>query len=302
MIQKFNGKSVLGISLVAALVPLGVHAEISELGIATNSVSAPDRRTGLFDWLDNRSVYNQDFFPQPLIVDDTGLETDGEVEFASQHTAINGQSSDLVSAGVQKSFGLLTLELSVPYERIYDQGERSQGVGSINVGTRYPVYQYVSPQDLFDTTLGVALEAGLPVNSAVSQNTELTPKVFNDLKLGKYFAVQSVLGYATLLDGGTGGLQIFEYGIDFSCAIPPSQFTLPGVEQLIPMVELSGATELNQAAAGRNSLLGSLGFRLNLKAIGDLQPTLGLGYIFPVDEGAHTEVQWGLATSLTLGF
>jgi hypothetical protein len=285
--------------LLAAAAP----AENLDAAAGTNAVVATDPRFGLLDGLDHRSAYYEEFFPQPLLVDDTGLEPDGELEFASLSTRAGSQRSDMVSAGVQQSFGLLTVELSVPYEYISDGDSHSQGVGSLDLGVRYPLYQFVSDGKFFDSTFGVAMEAGLPVNSEVSKNTELTPKVFDDVKLGENFSVQAVLGYSTLLGGGDqGGLRTFEYGFDFGWQVSHRELPLPGVQQFIPMLELSGETELNQADAGQNSLLGSLGFRLNLKPIGDLQPSLGLGYVFPVDNGAHAEVHYGLATSLTFDF
>jgi hypothetical protein len=269
----------------------------------TNSLIAPDSRFGLFDGLDHRSAYNQEFFPQPLLVDDTGLEQDGEIEFASLHTRANDQRSDIISAGVQKSLGLLTLELVVPYERDSDSDDTVQGIGNIDLEGRYPLYQFVAANGFFDTTLGVAVEAGIPVSSAVSKNAELDPEIFNDLKLGKHFTIQSVFGYDTLFGGGdNGGLQTFEYGFDFGYAIPHSELPLPGVQQLTPMFELSGETGLNKGESGQNSLLGSIGFRLDLKPIGEVQPSLGLGYVFPIDSGARTEVHWGIATSLTFEF
>ncbi len=269
----------------------------------TNSLVAPDSRFGLFNGLDHRSAYYQDFFSQPLLVADTGLEEDGEFEFGSLHTQANGQRNDIVTAGVQKSFGLLTLELAVPYERHSDADDVSQGIGNIDLEARCPLYQFVSVNGFFDTTLGAVMEAGIPVNSAVSKNSEFAPQIFNDLRLGKHFSLQSVFGYSTLFGGGNdGGLQTFEYGFDFGYTIPHSELRLPGVQQFIPMFELAGETELNQADSGQNSLLGSLGFRLDLKPIGEVQPGLGLGFVFPVDNGARTEVHWGIATSLTLEF
>lgn len=269
----------------------------------TNSLIEPDLRFGLFDWLDHRSAYCQDFFPQPLLVDDTSLEPAGELEFSSLLTQANAQRSDIVAAEVQKSFGLLTLELSVPYKRDSNAGDVSQGIGNIDFGARYPLYQFVSVNGFFDTTLGVAAEVGIPVNSAVSQNVGFDPKIFNDLKLGEHFSLQSVFGYSTLFGGGdNGGLQTFEYGFDFAYAIPRNELPLPGVQQFTPMFELVGETELNKDESGQNSLLGSIGFRLYLKAIGNLQPSLGLGYVFPIDSGARAEVHWGVATSLTFEF
>jgi hypothetical protein len=268
----------------------------------TNSLATSDSRFGLFDWLDHRSAYNQEFFPQPLLVDDTGLE-DGEFEFGSLHTQANDQRSDIFSAGVQKSFGLLTLELGIPYERDSDSDDTAQGIGNIELSARYPLYQFVSANGFFDTTFGVAIEVGIPFNSTVSKNTELDPKVFNDLKLGEHFSIQSVFGYDTLFGGDdNGGLQTFEYGFAFGYAIPHSEMSLPGVQQLTPLFELTGETELNKEESGQNSLLGSIGFRLDLKPMGEVQPSLGLGYVFPIDSGADAEVHWGIVTSLTLEF
>ena len=268
----------------------------------TNSPASTGPHYGFLNWLDPRSAYEQEFFPQPLLVDDTGLE-DSEAEFGYLHTKANDQHSDTVTAGVQKSFGLLTFELSVPYQREADADDSSKGIGNINLEARYPLYQFVSANGFFDTTLGAAMEAGIPVNSAVSKNTELDPEIFDDLKLGKSFSLQTVLGYDTLLGGGDeGGLQTFEYGIVFSYAIPHHAFPLPGMEQLTPLFELSGETGLNEDESGQNSLLGSAGFRLDLKPIDWLQPSLGIGYVFPIDSGAREEVHWGIATSLELEF
>ncbi len=269
----------------------------------TNSLVAPDSHYGLFNRLDHRSAYYREFFPQPLLVDDTGLEPDGEAEFGSWHTQANNRRSDIVMAGVQKSFGLLTLELEVPWERTSDADNVSRGIGNIDLSARYPLYQFVSANGFFDTTLGGAMEAGIPANPAASKNTELAPKMFNDLKLGEHFTLQSVFGYATLLGGGdNGGLHTFEYGFDFAWTIPHRELPLPGVQQFIPMFELAGETELNKADSGQNSLLGSIGFRLVLKPIREVQSSLGLGFVFPIDSDARSETHWGVVTSLTLEF
>jgi len=237
------------------------------------------------------------------LLDDTGLEPDGELELNSLNTRANAQHSDTYTVESQKSFGMLTLELGVSYEHYSDSDDTSQGVGNINLGARYPLYQFVSATGFFDTTLGVGLEAGIPVNSAVSQNTELNPKVFDDVKLGEHFSLQSVLGYDTLLGGGdNGGQQTFEYGFAFGYAVSQGELSLPGIQQFTPLFELSGETGLNNGEAGQNSLLGSIGFRADLKPIGDVQPSLGLGFVFPMDSGARAEVHWGIATSVTLEF
>jgi hypothetical protein len=272
---------------------------------ATNSVSSvtPDTRYGLFNWLDHRSSYGQGVFPEPFLVDDSDLEVN-EARLDWLHTEARAEQSDIVTAEVEKGFGNLTLEIEVPYERDAAAGESTeQGIGNIDLGARYPLYEFVSANGFFDTTFGTAVEVGIPVNDAVSKNIEFVPKVFNDLRIGEHFTAQSIFGYSTLFGGGKdGGLQTFEYGFTFGYTITHSQLPLPGVQQLIPVFELAGETQMNNGDSGHNSLLGNAGFRVNLKTLGRVQPRLGLGFIFPIDSGAHADVHWGIVTSLVFEY
>jgi hypothetical protein len=61
----------------------------------------------------------------------------------SLHTQANDQQSGIFSGGVQKSFGLLTLELGIPYERGSDSDDTAQGIGNTELSARYPLYQRV---------------------------------------------------------------------------------------------------------------------------------------------------------------
>jgi len=269
-----------------------------------SSTPAPGTGTryGLFDWLDHRSEYGQGAFPEPFLVDDSDLE-ENKARLDWLHTAAGSQHSDTVTAEVEKGFGLVTLELEVPYERDTASGQTAQGSGNIDLGARCPFYQYVSPNGLVDSTFGAAIEVGIPVNSVFSKNGEVVPKIFNDLKLGDHFTLQSILGYSTLLgDSGDGGLQTFEYGFVFGYTIPHDEFPLPGVQQFIPMFELIGETQLNKDDPGQNSLVGNLGFRLNLKTIGPIQPRPGLGFVFPIDQAARADLHWGVIASLVFEF
>ena len=42
-----------------------------------------------------------------------------------------------------------------------------------------------------DNTIGVAIEVGVPMNTAFSRNTEMVPKIFDDLKVGE-FTLQAI--------------------------------------------------------------------------------------------------------------
>jgi hypothetical protein len=268
----------------------------------SETVQPAGTRYGLFNWLDHRSAYGEGVFPEPFLVDDSDLETN-EFRFDWVHTRGNNQHTDLVRAEVEKGFGLLTLELEVPYERDVSAGTVSEGVDNISLGARYPIYQIVSGDGFIDSTFGAAFEGGIPVNSSVSRNAELVPKIFNDLRLGDHFTLQSVLGYSKLLGGGAdGGLETFEYGFVFGYTIQHEQLSLPGVLQVIPVLELLGETELNKEHPGQNRLRGDLGFRANLKTIGRVQPRLGLGFIFPIDRGGRDDTHWGVVTSLVFEY
>jgi hypothetical protein len=306
-VMKLQMKTVVrALGMLAATIFIQAAAVADEpmasSAVAADASVAPGTRHGLFDGLDHRSVYGQFFFPEPLLVGES--DVDNEVRLDWLHTEANAQQNDHAKVELEKSFGLLTVELEVPYERAAVSGQSTQqGLGNIDVGARYPFYQFVSASRFFDTTLGAALEVGIPVNSDVSKNTELVPKIFNDLRVGEHFTLQILLGYATLFGGGEeGGLQTFESGFVFGYTIQHRELPLPGVEQFIPLFELVGDTRMNHGGSGRPNLVGDAGFRVNLESIGSLQPRLGLGFVFPVDDNARAEVHWGIVTSLVFEY
>ena len=295
---------VLGMLTAATFIQAAALADdsMSSSAPTASSSAAPDTRYGLFDGLDHRSVYGQYFFPEPMLVGE--MDVDNEVRLDWLHTEANAKQNDHVKVELEKSFGLMTVELEIPYERAAASGQSTQqGIGNIDVGARYPFYQFVSANGLFDTTFGAAVEVGIPVNSDVSKNTEFVPKVFNTLRVGEHFTLQTLLGYATLFGGGEeGGLQTFESGFVFGYTIQHEELPLPGIQQFIPMFELVGDTQMNQGDSGKTSLLGNAGFRVNLKTIGPVQPRLGLGFVFPIDNNARADVHWGIITSLVFEY
>jgi hypothetical protein len=279
-----------------------IAAFLPGTAVAVETLESSTTRHGLFDWLDTRSFYNEGNYPEPFLVDDSGLEIN-EARLDWLHSQASGSKSDNIRAEVEKGFGLLTVELEVPYSRENSSAETVKGFENIDVGARYPLHQYVSEKGVFDNTVGLALEVGIPTGSAVSKNAELVPKVFDDFRIGERFTVQSVLGYSKLFGSGEeGGLETFEYGFVFGYTIEHRKLPLPAVQQFIPMFELSGETGLNKADAGRNSLLGNACFRLNMNPIGRVQPRLGLGYVFPMTAAAREDLHWGVFTSLVFEY
>ncbi|HWE02307.1 MAG TPA: hypothetical protein VG326_07820 [Tepidisphaeraceae bacterium] len=270
------------------------------------AVSTEDARYGPLGLFDHRSSYGKGVFPEPFLVDDSDLEIN-EFRLDWSHLGGKGQNANTMTTEVEKGFGLLTLEVEVHYD--YDTFTipgghgREQGFDNVDVGARYPIYQYVSNDEFIDTTFGVAIEVGIPTNSPLSKNTEIVPKIFNDLRIGEHFTLQTIIGYSFLRGSGDeGGDQSFEYGMVFGWTVPHSELPLPKVDQLIPVFELSGSTLLNTHGAGTDNLVGDIAFRANLESIGRIQPRLGVGYVFPIDQGARADFHWGIYTSLVFEF
>src|SRR5579859_2367740 len=286
------------------LVVVLLAAPVSKLLADELTTTPSDTRYGLFNWLDHRSGYGQGIFPEPFVVDDSDLEVN-EARLGWEHTDASNPKSDVNKAEIEKGFGLLTLELEVPYEidTTSSPHSRTEAFDNINLGARYPIYQFVSDNKIVDTTFGTALEVGIPTHSSLSKDTEVVPKIFNDLKLGDHLTLQSVLGLSMLYGGDAdNGLKTFEYGFSFGYMIPHEQLPLPDVLRFIPVFELSGETEVNKGSPGHNSLSGDAGFRFNLKAIGGIQPRLGVAYIFPIDNGARENMRGGVITSLVFEY
>jgi hypothetical protein len=269
---------------------------------SSTSNSSEANRYGLFGLLDHRSSYGQGVFPEPFLVDDSDLEVN-EARLDWFRSGLADSHTDLITGEVEKGFGELTLEVEAPFERTAVGGTVVEGMDNIDLGARYPIAQYVASDGSFDTTFGVAFEAGVPTNSSVSKNAEWVPKIFNDLRIGDHFTLQSIFGYSTLSGGGPdGGLQNFEYGFVIGYTIPHDELPIPGVQQLIPVVEIDGATQLNQADHGVSNVLGDIALRANLKTIGGIQPRPGLAFVFPVTGAAHTQTHWGIYVSLVFEY
>ena len=291
--------TVISASSLVASGLLAGDPTISTTTTMTADTLSDSTRYGMFGWLDHRSQYGLGVFPEPFMVDDSDLEVN-EVRFDWLFTHQVGEISDhVLTAEIEKGFGNLTLEVEVPFEFSNGPGSVQRGFDNIDLGARYPIYQYVSRDGFIDSTFGVAFEVGIPMHTVFSKNAELVPKIFNDLKIGN-FTMQAIIGDSNLTGPGPdGGLNTLEYGFVFGYAF---QHPMQGVEQFIPVFELSGETELNHDDPGHNSLVGNIAFRLNLKAIGRIQPRLGIGYVFPMDSGARQDLRSGLFTSLVFEY
>ena len=288
--------------LLAALLSLAASITLraGDISKTVTATTPESTRYGLFGWLDHRSAYGQRVLPEPMIVDETDLES--EIRMDWFHAKAGAGRTDEAKIELEKEFGTFTFELELPYERQATEEGVVQGVSNINLGVRTPFYQYVSPGGLIDTTFGVGFEAGIPTTSQVSKNAEYVPKIFNDLRIGSHFSLQSIAGYSILSGPGEdSGLHVFEYGFILGVTFQHKELPIPGVQQFIPMFEVSGEKQLNHGES-HNSIIANAGFRVNLKAIGELQPRLGVGYVFPMNQVAREDIHHGIYTSLVFEF
>ncbi|HWE04075.1 MAG TPA: hypothetical protein VG326_16840 [Tepidisphaeraceae bacterium] len=276
---------------------------------ATTETDPNASRFGALGLLEKRSRYYSDWFPEPLRVEDTTVNNELRLDY--QHEEAKGVANNQGSIEVQKSAGIMTFEICVPYVSDATHGfdanvaDRVQttGVGNVELGARLPIVQYVTQGGFYDNTIGVILEVGIPTNSHVSKNTEIAPGIFDDLRLGEHFSLQSLVSFSTLLGSAPDeGRQSMEYGVAFGYSIEDEDLPLPWVEQTIPLFELVGETGLDGDRSGHNALTATAGFRLEMKRIHDVQPQLGFGYIFPVDKGGREDLRWGIIVSLSLEF
>jgi hypothetical protein len=266
-----------------------------------------DTRYGIGGALDHRSVYGQGYFPEPFLVDDSdGESNEGRLDWL--HTGgPNNQHTDNIHGELEHGIGLLTLELETAYERDENTGEIAEGMDNVDLGARYPFYQYVTRDGAVDTTFGVALEIGIPTHTQISHTFEFVPKIFNDTKI-QNFTLQTIIGYSMIVGHGgsdnetDGGIQNLEYGVVLGYTIDHSALALPGIQQLIPVVEINGARQMNMDEVGTNNVVGDVGFRANLDPIGDVQPRLGCVFVFPIGWEARQEQSWGIDTSLVFEF
>ena len=283
------------------------------LGSVTRADPAPAASSnayGLFGWLDHRSQYGAGVYPEPFIVDDSDLET-GELRLDWIHQEKRRHVGDEVTAEIEKGFGELTIEVELHYERDAATGfntatgltdrDVQDGLGNIDLGARYPIHQYVSADGFIDNTIGVGIEVGVPSNTRISKQTEIVPKIFDDLRLGEHFTMQTVIGYS-MLKGPGDHEEALEYGFVFGWTIQHNELPLPGVQQIVPVFEVAGEYVTQGEDEGRTNLVGNAAVRVNFNAVRGIQPRLGIGYVFPMNSLAREDFRWGVVASLVFEF
>ena len=292
-------------TMMAAMVLISMFSGLDAAAQQTES-----SRYGLMGLLDHRSRYGQFWFPEPLRGPE--MDVDRELRVDWFHAEKKGVQQDTVKAEVEYNFGLLTIEIEAGYERGSESSfdplsgrivhDKSEGVGAIEFSARHPIYQYVSQDRSFDYTLVVALEIAVPSGSKISKDTEVVPQLFQLMRFGDHFSLQTSIGYSALIGPEEGGASALEYSIVLGYHLEHDDLPLPGILRTIPIFELKGDWGLSREKTGHSALFGTAGVRLNFASIGSAQPRIGIGYVFPIDQGAREELRWGVVTSIVFEF
>lgn len=278
---------LVSVALVALIIPSVSRGEES--------------RYGLFNLLDSRSKYNTNWFPEPLNTDE--MDADQELRLNYAHYEKRGFQSDEAEAEIELTFGQLTLELEVPYEheRESEDGEidNADGVGAIELSARHPFFQYVSRSGWFDYTLGGNVELAIASGSDVSKNSEVVAGLFQTMGFGDHLNLQTRVAYSRLLGpGDANGEAVLEYAgvLGYNIELPEPFF------RVTPIFEIDGETGLNHGESGTTFLDGVVGFNLAFDAINVGQPKLLMGYVFPLNDNARDEFDWGVVCDALIEF
>lgn len=300
--------------IAACIVWVGVWGGLrsNSWGDEPSSSPAPSDRYGPFDLLDRRSIYGQYWFPEPLRADES--DVDNELRFDWFHGENSGRQDDELKLEIEKSFGLVTFEIAPTWQSDRtDQFDpatrmtaktRSEGFGNVELGVRFPFYQYVSAGQFLDTTFVFGMEATVPTHSEISMDWELVPKLFNLTRLGQHIAIETGLGNSILVGPVGRGISTLEYDAMLGYEVTRKELPIPPVLSTWAILEFDGEYTFNQQDAGHNRLFGTAGFRFNFDSISWLpaQPRIGIGYQFPIDQGARSEFRWGIVTSLVFEY
>jgi hypothetical protein len=263
-----------------------------------------------FGLLDHQSSYGKDFFPDPFL----GPEFDSEqqVELDYLHGEKRGVRNDEIDAGIQWNvIGQLTVagefgwdsehQAGIPGGTSGDDAEKEGGSGfeNVDLAVYHPVFQNVSQDGLFDYTAAARLDIGVPTRTPVSgDDVQLTPYLGQLLRVGDHVSVEAWTGAQFTIAPRQVNQLI--YGGLLGYELSHDQLPVPLTERVTPNLEFDGQTPFS--GGGQDALFGVGGVDINFKSIGEVQPTLQVGYEFPVDQGARDQLHWGIVAEFLLEF
>jgi hypothetical protein len=309
--RMFNsGALVLTMALLGQIIPaygaetnIVVNAQTSTA--ESQQVATSGSQRYFFNLLDHRSRYGTGFFPEHFR--QTSLDAEHELRVDYFHGEHSVRREDEIEAEVEWAIGNLTLTIEAEWEseREFDPEEgvlgRQEGWQTVKFKAHHPLYQFVSRDDFFDYTFVGKISVGLPLAGSMhNDDYEIYPLLGQLLRIGEHFSTQTWTGVNFIVGPKEGGHHEFRYGALLGWNVYHDEIPLPGTQSLTPLLELDGQTILAGPVRGQNRLFGVAGLRFNLNPLGAAQPRFGIGYLFPIDQGARNELGWGIQTSLII--
>ena len=177
--------------------------------------------------------------------------------------------------------------------------KQARGFENVDLAVYHPIFQAVSRDNRLDYTAAIRLDVGIPTDTAVSgSDVQLTPYLGQLLRVGEHVSVETWTGAEfTIAPHQTDQ---FIYGASFGYQLTHKQMSLPFTESVTPLFELDGRTPFSHP--GQDALFGVVGLNWQFTGKGNWQPRLGLGYQFPIDQGARDQLHWGIITQIFLQF
>jgi hypothetical protein len=98
--------------------------------------------------------------------------------------------------------------------------------------------------------------------------------------------------------GEDGGAEVLEYAgvLGYNIDLPSPLF------RVVPIAEIDGETGLNHGESGTTILNGVVGANVMFEPVSVFQPKFLVGYVFPLNDHARDESDWGIVCSLILEY
>ena len=195
----------------------------------------------IFDLLDSSSKYGKDFFPDVFLGPD--FDADSQLELDYSHAEKRAVTSDEIDGEIQWNvIGQLTVGAEFGWESTSngnDSDDAGTGFENVDLSIQHPIFQYVSPDGIFDYSAVARLDASVPTRTPVSDSDlALTPYLGQLLRVGDHVSVQAWAGCQVTI--GPDQFDQMIYGAQVGYQFLQSQFPVKMVDKITPILELDG--------------------------------------------------------------
>ena len=148
-------------ALILASAAVAADADDQPAPVLASNTNSATGRYGLFDALDHRSAYTQEVFPSGFFwwMIWAWKIMSWSLPGCIPTQARRGQTSDRPIPGKR---GLADFGSGGALRANCFPGRSINGIGNIQLGARYPLYQAVSANQMIDATFGLAMEGEIP--------------------------------------------------------------------------------------------------------------------------------------------